>query len=147
MLGAGVFHAFIYVNKLRHRHHEVRASKWFGMNDLRSLIPPSAPKVVKSPPEIGGAAPALKELSSTKPAVIAFLRHIGCPFAEKTFRNFRTLAEQCGHKYQYIAISHGTEEDTTNWTQELGGAVRITVVSDPSREIYGEWVTRNHCPD
>src|SRR5271170_6324564 len=110
------------------------------MNDLRSLVPPSSPSSERSPLKIGDNAPLLKGLSSDKPAIVAFLRHIGCPFAEKTFLNLRAFADQHDESYQYIAITHGSQTDTNDWVKEIGGAGRITVVSDPDREIYGQWV-------
>jgi hypothetical protein len=110
------------------------------MNDLRSLVPPSSPSSERSPLKIGDNAPLLRGLSSDKPAIVAFLRHIGCPFAEKTFLDLRAFAEQHGESYQYLAVTHGSQTDTNDWIKEVGGAGRITVVSDPDREIYGQWV-------
>ena|SRR5271170_4548369 len=110
------------------------------MNDLRSLIPPSAPPSEREPLKIGDTAPPLSKLSFDKPAFVAFLRHIGCPFAEKTFQDLRTFADKYGDAYQYIAITHGTQTDTDDWIQEVGGAGRIQVISDPDRQVYGQWV-------
>jgi hypothetical protein len=109
------------------------------MNGLRSIIPPSSlPEI--PPPKVGDEAPPLSKLVSDKPAIVAFLRHIGCPFAEKTFIEFRGFAEKHDDEYQYIAITHGTEADTNDFIQEIGGAGNIDVISDPDREIYGKWV-------
>jgi hypothetical protein len=109
------------------------------MNDLRSLIPPAAPHSERAPLKIGDTAP-LQSALSDKPAIVAFLRHIGCPFAEKTFRDLRKFAEKHGDTYQYIAITHGTENDTDDWIKKVGGDENMKVISDPDREIYGQWV-------
>ena len=110
------------------------------MNDLRSLVPPSPPSSERGPLKIGDNARLLKGLSSDKPAIVAFLRHIGCPFAEKTFLDLRAFADKHGESHQYIAITHGNQTDTDDWVKEVGGPGRITVASDPDREIYGQWV-------
>jgi hypothetical protein len=112
------------------------------MNDIRSIIPPSISPSAQKPLKIGDTAPILPlKLESDKPAAVAFIRHIGCPFAEKTFRDLRAFSEtNGGDDYQYLVISHGKDEDTRDWIQEIGGAGRIKVISDPDFEIYGEWV-------
>jgi hypothetical protein len=110
------------------------------MNGIRSLIPPSPPSTETAAPEIGDASPLLPGLTAEKPAIVAFLRHIGCPFAEKTFQELRSFAETHGNEYQYIAVTHGTETDTNDYVEEIGGAGGITVISDPDREFHGKLV-------
>jgi hypothetical protein len=88
------------------------------MNDLRSIIPPLISPSSQRSLKIGNTAPDAPTLPSDKPAIVAFLRHLGCPFAEKTFRDLNSFAEKNGDRYQYIAISHGTERDTKDWIKK-----------------------------
>jgi hypothetical protein len=110
------------------------------MNNIRSIIPPAARENRRAPPSVGDEAPELEGLSPQKPTIVAFLRHIGCPFAEKTFRDLRNFASQHGDQYDYIAITHGSRSDTDNYIKELGGAEMIKVVADPEFKLYDKWV-------
>jgi peroxiredoxin len=110
------------------------------MNDLRSLIPPSISHSSQKALKPGDTVPDAPKLGSDKPSIVAFLRHIGCPFAEKTFRDLHAFAEIHRDQYQYIAISHGTERDTKDWIEEVGGMGRITVLSDEQFQMYQAWV-------
>ena len=44
------------------------------------------PRDTAAPPAIGARVPELPGLRPGRPAVVAFLRHVGCPFAEATVR-------------------------------------------------------------
>jgi hypothetical protein len=111
------------------------------MNDIRSLFTPTTPENARDTPlKEGDDAPAIKGVKFEKPTVVAFLRHIGCPFAEKTFLELRKFAEKHGDGYEYIAIINGSETDTENYIREVGGPGKIHVLPDPDREVYGRWV-------
>ena len=43
---------------------------------------------------VGSKVPDLPHLERGRPAVVAFLRHVGCPFAEATVRRMTDLAAQ-----------------------------------------------------
>ncbi|RQM08180.1 hypothetical protein DH86_00000625, partial [Scytalidium sp. 3C] len=93
-------------------------------------------------PEIGSLAPLSSKLTlpnpNGKPTIVTFLRHCGCPFAEKTFRQFRDLAG----KYQdvnFVAVSHSSQESTDNWVIVIGGEWDIHVIVDTERELYAQW--------
>lgn len=95
------------------------------------------------PPKIGSPAPSIPGKldlpSSTKNStILAFLRHCGCPFAEKTFRSLRSTAQQ-HPDIAFIAISHSSQSATDRWLEALGGAGPVTVIVDAEREVYARW--------
>ncbi|KAK6391786.1 hypothetical protein LTR65_004280 [Meristemomyces frigidus] len=111
--------------------------------ELTSWFAPSAPTAAEVP-SIGSRAPTgtKLQLSSSKPTVIAFLRHCGCPFAEKTYLNLREVARS--HKdVDFIAVSHSTEESTNTWLKFLPQAGsepgNFRVIVDAELEIYAAW--------
>src|ERR1700730_15392781 len=92
-----------------------------------------------TPPEPGDRAPALPVVpAGGSPAVVAFLRHTGCPFAEATMRQLREAAAR-GQELQWVAVSHAPEQATERWCRAVGGADGVKVVSDPSRRAYAAW--------
>src|SRR5262245_50620699 len=72
------------------------------------------------------------------PAVIAFLRHVGCPFAEATLRALRDSANE-HEDITFIAVSHADEAGTKHWADKTGGTGRVHVMSDSTRESYAAW--------
>jgi hypothetical protein len=77
-------------------------------------------------------------LDDGRPAIVAFLRHTGCPFAERTMQLLRDGAAG-SPEVQWIAISHAPEPATERWCRSVGGAGDVLVVSDPSRRSYADW--------
>jgi hypothetical protein len=77
-------------------------------------------------------------LDTAHPAVIAFLRHAGCPFAEATMRALRARAQD-RPDVQWIAISHAPAEESGRWCEAIGGSDGVLMVSDPSRRTYADW--------
>ncbi|KAI2626646.1 hypothetical protein GGR54DRAFT_591753 [Hypoxylon sp. NC1633] len=91
-------------------------------------------------PKVGEKAPTHPNLTlpSDKPTIIVFLRHCGCPFAEKTFKNLTALSTQ--HKdVHFIAVSHSAPEATERWVVQVGGNWEVQVVVDEERELYARW--------
>ena len=80
-------------------------------------------------------------LDAERPAVVAFLRHTGCPFAEQTLRLLRSTAAASGGvpQVRWLAISHADERATAAWVAAVGGSGAVEVVSDPSRRAYAAW--------
>src|SRR4051812_21678669 len=94
---------------------------------------------VRPSPEAGEPARELPlELEEGRAAVVAFLRHTGCPFAERTMQLLREEAKSAP-EVQWIAVSHAAAPDTERWCTAIGGAGGVTVVSDPSRRSYAAW--------
>jgi hypothetical protein len=106
--------------------------------DPRTFLPPRALPTVRAP-RPGDRAPSLPvALADGRPAVVAFLRHTGCPFAELTMRMLRAAAAS-SPEVQWIAVSHAPSEATERWCIAVGGADGVRVASDPSRCAYAAW--------
>jgi hypothetical protein len=106
--------------------------------DPRTFLPPRVLPVAPTP-KPGDRRPELPvTLDPRRPAVIAFLRHVGCPFAEATMRSLRAQAVS-RREIQWIAISHAPEDATHRWSDAIGGSEGVLVVSDPSRRTYAAW--------
>ena len=95
-------------------------------------------------PKIGSKAPDSPKLQLQEgtPAVITFLRHCGCPFAEKTFLNLREVAKD-QKDIDFIAVSHSEESSTNAWLKSLPQAgsepSNLRVMVDHAVEIYAAW--------
>lgn len=90
-------------------------------------------------PRVGELAPAADGRLGGGPAVVVFLRHVGCPFAEATFL---ALHEQAGRTtgVRFVAVSHAPPEATAGWCQAVaGGPGRVEVVIDDGRALYAAW--------
>ncbi|KAH6674876.1 hypothetical protein B0J14DRAFT_479572 [Halenospora varia] len=104
--------------------------------------PPPPPIEVAAAPIWGSRAPTSTKLrmptDDGRPAVVVFMRHAGCPFAEKTFIELRRLANKYT-RLRFIAVSHSSKEATDKWITQMGGAWSVSVVIDEEREIYASW--------
>ena len=88
--------------------------------DPRTFLPAPA-LAVGSPRRLGDPAPSLPvTLEPGRPAVVAFLRHTGCPFAEATLRAMRDAAAAAS-EVQWVAVSHAPADATDRWCQGLTG--------------------------
>ena len=97
--------------------------------------PPEQP--LSAPLQPGDSAPYLAVMEPDRPRyLVAFLRHVGCPFAEATVRQLRRLAGQYP-EVQCILVSHGDGAVRARWLEKVGGAEGLTVVDDPERGLYG----------
>ncbi|OAR00347.1 hypothetical protein LLEC1_00311 [Akanthomyces lecanii] len=107
--------------------------------EIESLKSPEK-KEVAEVPKIGVAAPSSDKipLPDGKPTVIVFLRHCGCPFAEKVFKKLSALSHK-QPKLHCIAVSHSSAETTEKWIPQVGGAWSTDVVVDESRDLYAQW--------
>jgi hypothetical protein len=111
--------------------------------EFNSWFSPSAPEPA-TPPNIGQKAPDTPKLELTKgrPAVITFLRHCGCPFAEKSYLNLRDIAKEHSD-IDFVAVSHSDEAATQTWLQSLpqagSGSSNLKVIVDEKLELYAAW--------
>jgi hypothetical protein len=107
--------------------------------NLRTFVPPPA-RDTAPPPEPGEPALRLPPpgLTAGRPAVVAFLRHTGCPFAEATMRALRDAAAE-GGEVEWIAVSHSGAQQTQRWCQAVGGRGDVQVLLDPDRAFYTAW--------
>ncbi|PYI10316.1 hypothetical protein BO78DRAFT_238202 [Aspergillus sclerotiicarbonarius CBS 121057] len=113
------------------------AASWFSPSSVQ----------LSPAPQPGQQAPSCAQLplpaNNSKPTVIAFLRHCGCPVAEATFLDLRTAAE----KYpdvNFVAVSHSDQPSTDRWVESVGGAGNpeanpVVVIVDAERKIYAQW--------
>jgi hypothetical protein len=96
------------------------------------------PRPTAAPPAIGAPAPALPALEPGRAAVVAFLRHVGCPFAEATMRELARLA--AAHPaIEFLAVTHSGERPSQRWCDAFGGAPGVRLVADPERAHYAAW--------
>ena len=96
------------------------------------------PRDTAAPPEVGARVPELAGLRPGRPAVVAFLRHVGCPFAEATVRQMAALAaERPG--IDFVAVTHSPEAPSQRWCESFGGAGGVRLVADPDRARYAAW--------
>jgi hypothetical protein len=104
--------------------------------NLRTFVPPRA-LATAEPPALGDRAPALPDpgLVGGRSAVIAFLRHTGCPFAEATMIALRDMPGELDR----VAISHAPPDATARWCEAVGGCGKVRVLGDPGRESYAAW--------
>jgi len=97
-------------------------------------------------PSIGSQAPSSEKLQlprkDGKPVILTFLRHCGCPFAERTFLQLRKLAGK-HPEFHYIAVSHSSQASTDKWLVSVGGSANgssdIEIIVDEERELYALW--------
>jgi hypothetical protein len=90
-------------------------------------------------PALGSAAPVSEPVGEVRgPAVITFLRHVGCPFAEATMRAMSELAEQ-QPDIAWVAVSHAPLEATDRWCTAVGASRHVRLVIDEERVAYGGW--------
>ncbi|KAF3770245.1 hypothetical protein M406DRAFT_325696 [Cryphonectria parasitica EP155] len=110
------------------------------IKEIQSFKSPP-PREVAPIPKVGEPAPEHEKLKlpHDKPAVIVFLRHCGCPFAEKSFRNLVAFSNTHAGKISCIAISHSSQEATEKWIPEVGGEWETEVIVDEDRDLYAAW--------
>ncbi|KAI6911182.1 hypothetical protein KC316_g11047 [Hortaea werneckii] len=116
-------------------------------------IPP-VPKIGDNPPSVPKLSfqpePNRNDGGPPRPTILAFLRHCGCPFAEKTFLNLRETArnhrgptDRQDAAIDFIAISHSSATATETWLQSLPQAGsepgNLRVIVDEDLEIYRAW--------
>src|SRR5947209_16266037 len=76
--------------------------------DPRTFLPPRSSPPAGPVPQVGDPAPTGTLGLDAHASVIAFMRHVGCPFAEATFRALRTAA--AAHpELRFVAVSHAAE--------------------------------------
>jgi len=107
---------------------------------LSWLTPPPVP--LSRRPTRGSHAPSSSQLvlpcGDHKPAIIAFLRHCGCPFAERTLLRMRSCAARHSSVH-FIAISHSSAAHTEKWLAEVGGAGDVGIIVDKERTLYASF--------
>lgn len=111
--------------------------------ELSSWFAPRDSQTAPEPPKVGDKAPNTSKIQlSAAPTVITFLRHCGCPFAEKSFLNLREVA-RAHRDTSFIAVSHSSSEATDTWLDSLpqSGSEpdNLQVIVDEGCEAYTAW--------
>ncbi|OJD40221.1 alkyl hydroperoxide reductase subunit c thiol specific antioxidant protein [Diplodia corticola] len=111
--------------------------------ELTSWLFPEAKKT-NGVPAIGAKAPSSERLpipgADGRPVVVTFLRHCGCPFAEKTYRNFHQTA--CRNPdIRFVAVSHSDDASTDRWLASLSlpPQSNVELLVDPQRDLFALW--------
>ncbi|KAK4189563.1 hypothetical protein QBC35DRAFT_513979 [Podospora australis] len=104
---------------------------------------PSRPQAlsVQPVPEVGDRAPSLGRdvrFPSDRPVVVVFLRHCGCPFAEKTFKTFTKFSTD-HPEIRCVAVSQSSTQETDAWIIEVGGEWEVHVIVDESLDLFKLW--------
>ncbi|KAJ6534652.1 hypothetical protein DFH09DRAFT_1249969 [Mycena vulgaris] len=109
--------------------------------ELNSFWTPKA-KPTNQAPEIGSKAPSSDWLripsSDGRPTVVTFLRHCGCPFAEKTFKALRATAAHTP-EIRFVAVSHSDQGSTERWVDVVGGREMVEIIVDADRDAFAQW--------
>ncbi|KAI0118373.1 hypothetical protein GGR51DRAFT_214469 [Nemania sp. FL0031] len=107
-----------------------------------SPVPPPVPVAAECPKQ-GDLAPLDRDrqlqFGGGRPAIVLFMRCVGCAFAQKSFLALRTLANRHQGSLRCIAVSHSSAAATRKWMDILGGAWNVEVVIDEDRAIYAAW--------
>jgi len=96
------------------------------------------PRAIAAQPDLGERVRELPLSVQGRPAVVAFLRHVGCPFAEATVHAMTALATS-HPTVAFIAVTHSAERPSRQWCDAFGGAGLVTLVPDPERAHYAAW--------
>ncbi|KAL3959083.1 hypothetical protein ACCO45_007245 [Purpureocillium lilacinum] len=108
--------------------------------EIESLKTPAV-KDVAPAPKVGSPAPSTAQipLPDGRKTLVVFLRHCGCPFAEKTFKSLTAISDQHKDDLHCVAVSHSSAEATERWVPQVGGAWQTDVVVDEGRDVYAKW--------
>ncbi|EDU44607.1 AhpC-TSA-2 domain containing protein [Pyrenophora tritici-repentis] len=115
-------------------------------SEFWSWMSPPAVQTAETP-AVGQKAPTTPKLiipaRNGKPTIVTFLRHCGCPFAEKTYLSLRAIAP-AHPDIDFIAVSHSDQESTDRWLASLPDPSKNTqpnlqMVVDAEREAYAAW--------
>jgi hypothetical protein len=108
--------------------------------DLQSVLPGHKGKPAKVP-EIGEQAPPIDGVNYTaNPHLIAFVRHCGCPFAEKEVKDLAAVQKADPNVY-IVIVAHSEKDVVDDWFERRGKSNfksldRVRVIADPKYEIY-----------
>ncbi|KAJ7464626.1 hypothetical protein FB451DRAFT_1352861 [Mycena latifolia] len=109
--------------------------------ELTSFRVPNT-KSTKGVPDVGSKAPSSDYLrlpnADGRATVVTFLRHCGCPFAEKTFKTMRATASHTPD-VRFVAVSHSDQGATERWLDAIGGKQKVEIIIDAERDVFAQW--------
>ncbi len=104
---------------------------------IESFKMPKPAFPVAAPPRAGDPAPLLPK-GVAGPAVLKFMRHAGCPFAEEDLANtVRAARENPGTSFAVIV--HGDPAVAQEWFNKAGAPSNVRLVADEQAELYSKW--------
>lgn len=94
--------------------------------------------IAHAPRAVGEAAAAVPALPETGNVLLAFPRHVGCPFAEAMVIALRGFA--AAHPaVAVLLVSQGAAAPTEAWLAAIGGAGGVRVICDPDLRAHAAW--------
>jgi len=75
-------------------------------------------------------------LSGEQPLVLIFVRHSGCPFAERDVKAARRAQAEYPQA-RYCLVTHGDQALTERWLQQIGGVGEVLWYHDAERRLHG----------
>ena len=70
-------------------------------------------------------------------SLLVFVRHTGCPFAERDIKRVSGWAAE-NSEVHVVVVTHGDEALRDAWLADIGGAEGLTFYHDPERHLYGQ---------
>lgn len=112
--------------------------------DIKSLTGSSASQP-EQVPKVGERAPQIEGVNYTSSAhIIAFVRHCGCPFAEKEVRQLGEISKKY-ESIRIVIVAHSEENVVQDWFKRIGEShfdknalknKRVIVKSDPNYNLF-----------
>ncbi|KAL4733100.1 hypothetical protein BDV11DRAFT_200717 [Aspergillus similis] len=121
--------------------------------EIASWVAPKK-REISPVPKLGYPAPSHRLLQfprlSSKPCILVFLRHCGCPFAEKACIDVCNLDAVRNGGIKVVLVSHSSEEATNRWLKAVQQSGRlsadfgsqeqtVSVIIDDELELYAAW--------
>lgn len=97
--------------------------------DLQSLLPrsQSAEQHIADVPHMGAKAPRLDTPDGRGVVdytqanhLVAFVRHCGCPFAEKELRSLAAAQRRRPNDVRIVVVSHSKHDVVQDWFERIG---------------------------
>ncbi|KAF2472687.1 uncharacterized protein BDR25DRAFT_219348 [Lindgomyces ingoldianus] len=121
--------------------------------EIASWLAPKKRKICPVP-KLECSAPSHRLLQfpqlNPKPCILVFLRHCGCPFAEKACIDVCNLDAVLKGTIKVILVSHSSKEATNRWLQAVQQSGRLSanfenqelaasILIDEELELYAAW--------
>lgn len=78
----------------------------------------------------------LSELSETRPVLVVFLRHGGCPFCRQVLSQLQALSEQIAQQNLQLAVVHMMNQAQAETLLARYQLENVHSFSDPDRKLY-----------
>ena len=95
-------------------------------------------QVVSTVPRLGDKVSVTREFACSSDVLFVFVRHIGCPFAERDIKVSNTWA--AAHTdVTVVVVTHGDIAVRDAWLNVIGGVQHLHFHHDPERTLYGQF--------